>query len=125
MIMKIGCNGKNYYVWDIIRTLEADTNLFHIRKLYFDEEAIESNLMRVDIGFKENENWIRATLDINKNHILKYLTEPINMQFQEILQGRIVRFFDDDEEDIDIVLPVDLVADYGRGLIMHKNKFGK
>jgi hypothetical protein len=117
------CQYQQYDIQDIKRELEANTKLYHIRKIYFDEELLEANLLRVDIGCKDKEQWVRTTITVNKDYLLKSTKQPINMQFQEVLQGRIIRFFDDDEEDIDIVLPVDLVADYGRGLIINKSIF--
>jgi hypothetical protein len=123
--MKIGsyCQFQLYTTEDVIKAFKANTSLYHIRKIYFDEEALQFGILVTDVEYVDNKNWMRAKLDIDKDHILKCLTDPINMNYQEILQARIIRFFDDDEEDIDVVLPVDLEADYGRGLIISKSIF--
>jgi hypothetical protein len=117
------CAYHEFSIDDIVQTFKANKNLYHIRKIYFDEEALESGILVTDVEYMDNKDWIRAKLDIDKALILECLTDPINMNYQEILQARIIRFFDDDEEDLDLVLPVDLEADYGRGLIINKSIF--
>jgi hypothetical protein len=117
------CQYQLYNIENIETILQVNHNLYHIRKIYFNEEALESEILLTDVCYYINKNWISAKLDIDKDIILRCLTEPINMHFQEVLQGRITRFFDDDEEDIDYVTPIDLVGDYGRGLITNKSTF--
>jgi hypothetical protein len=117
------CQYQIYNIEDVKQALYANNSLYHIRTIYFEDHSLENEMLVTDIGYRHNNQWIRAKLDIHKDRILACLTDPINMHFQEVLQSRIIRFFEDDEEDIAFVTPVDLVTDYGRGLIINKNIF--
>jgi hypothetical protein len=115
------CEYKLFIIEHVKQLLLNDNNLYHVRKIYFDEDALDTSMLQVDIDCCQNKKLYSAKLSIHKKHIFKAILEPMNMNFHEVLQGVLTTFFEDDEEDFEYPDSIDLVGNYNRGIVINKN----